>query len=241
MLGLLSAIPAAVQAGTGIYQMFKGRQQRKSLDRPEFAIPQETLDKLTDAQVQSLVGLPEEQRQKMIQDIERGQQSALQQYSSMGAGLKGIAAAQQTATDAMLDVGTLDAQERIAAQQRLQDVRGEVSRLREKEFELNEMQPYLNKMRSAEAMSGAGLQNIMGGVTSGAKMGLDYAKYMKLLNSFGGDTSKTGGGSTASVLGGLFSLTDSQGPIGSAGIIDANKSFGSAMDKAASVLPKINF
>ena len=50
------------------------------------------------------------------------------------------------------------------------------------------MQPYQDTMAAAEGMQGAGIQNIMGGVTSGSKMGLDYMKYMELLNSMGTKT-----------------------------------------------------
>ena len=55
-LPLLAAIPTAVQAGTGIYQAVKGNQMARSMDRPEYEIPQEVLDNLTDAQIQALRG-----------------------------------------------------------------------------------------------------------------------------------------------------------------------------------------
>ena len=68
---VLSAIPAVVQAGTGIYQAYQGNKLANSMERPDYSIPQEVLDNLTDSQIQALRGLPEEQRQQYMENIMR--------------------------------------------------------------------------------------------------------------------------------------------------------------------------
>ena len=54
---------------------------------------------------------------------------------------------------------------------------------KDKEFQLNELDPYMNQVQAAEAMKGAGLQNIMGGVQAGSQMYLDQINYQKLLDA----------------------------------------------------------
>jgi hypothetical protein len=99
-----------------------------------------------------------------------------------------LATSQQQAQDAATNLLSMDAQAKISAEEKLQGVRGQMADYKDKEWETNEMNPYLASMQSAEGMTGAGLQNIMGGVQAGGQMGLDYIKYMNLLNSFGGKT-----------------------------------------------------
>ena len=184
-VGALAAIPAAIQAGTGIYQLIRGNQLANSMERPNYSIPQEVLDNLTDAEIQALRGLPAEQRQQYLDNVMRSQQASLGAMDDRKGGLAGLAGVQQQSNDAYRNLLTMDAQARMDAEQRLQGVRTQVADAKDKEWQLNELNPYMETMQAAEAMRGAGLQNIMGGATAGAQMGLDYAKYMKLLNSFG--------------------------------------------------------
>ena len=138
---------------------------------------------MTDSEVQALRGLPAEQRQQYLDNVMRAQQASLGAMGDRKAGLAGLAGVQQQATDAYRNMLSMDSQARMNAEQRLQSVRGTMADYKDKQFNLNEMQPYQNTMQAAEAMKGAGLQNIMGGVQSGVQMGLDYNRYMQLLNS----------------------------------------------------------
>lgn len=184
------AIPAAVQAGTGIYQAVKGGQMARSMDRPEYEIPQEILDNLTDAQIQALRGLPDAQKSLYLDNVARSQQAALEAMSTRKGGLAGLSNVQQQANDAYRNLLSMDAQQRQANERALQAVRSDVAGYRDKAFQQNQMQPYLDMMQAAEAMKGAGLQNIMGGIKSGAAMGLDYLKYKNFMDSmFPGQTS----------------------------------------------------
>lgn len=182
-LPLLAAIPTAVQAGTGIYQAVKGNQMARSMDRPEYEIPQEVLDNLTDAQIQALRGLPQEQISLYLDNVARSEQSALEAMSTRNAGLTGLSGVQQQSNDAYRDLLSMDAQQRQANEKALMGVRSDVAGYRDKAFQTNQMQPYLDMMQGAEAMKGAGIQNIMGGVQAGAAMGIDYLKYKNFMDS----------------------------------------------------------
>lgn len=182
-LPLLAAIPTAVQAGTGIYQAVKGNQMARSMDRPEYEIPQEVLDNLTDAQIQALRGLPQEQISLYLDNVARSEQSALEAMSTRNAGLTGLSGVQQQSNDAYRDLLSMDAQQRQANEKALMGVRSDVAGYRDKAFQTNQMQPYIDMMQGAEAMKGAGIQNIMGGVQAGAAMGIDYLKYKNFMDS----------------------------------------------------------
>lgn len=237
--GALATVPAVIQGGIGIYQMLKGKKQAQSMERPQYQISQEMLDMMTDSEVQALRGLPEEQVQQYMDNVMRSQQASLAAAGDRKAGLAGLASSQQVANDAYKNLLSMDAQARQAAEQRLQGVRGQMNQVKDFQWKTNELDPYLNTMQSAEAMKGAGMQNIMGGVQSGAQMGLDYMKYMKLLNSFG--QPNTPGNIPQNPSAGLFNVTDPSDTIGTSGILDANKSYNTAINSAASVLPQINF
>jgi len=181
----LSAIPAVVQAGTGIYQTYQGNKLANSMERPDYSIPQEVLDNLTDSQIQALRGLPEEQRQQYMDNIMRSAQTSISALGDRKGGLAGMSGVQQQQNDAYKNLLSMDAQKREENERNLQATRNTVAGYRDKEFQTNEMKPFEDTMAAATGMQGAGIQNIMGGVTSGAKMGLDYMKYMELLNSMG--------------------------------------------------------
>lgn len=182
-LGVLAAIPAVAQAGTGIYQAVKGNRLANSMERPNFEIPQEILDNLTDSQMQALRGMPAEQKQQYIDNVMRSQQAALGAMGDRKAGLAGLGGVQQNAIDAYRNMLSMDAQQRQVNEQALQGVRSNVADYKDKQFQVNQLDPYNQTMQAAEAMKGAGIQNMMGGVTSSAQMGLDYLKHKDFMDS----------------------------------------------------------
>lgn len=191
-LPLLAAIPTAIQTGTGIYQAVKGNQMARSMDRPEYEIPQGVLDNLTDAQIQAIRGLPQEQISLYLDNVARSEQSALDAMSTRNAGLTGLSNVQQQSNDANRDLLSMNAQQRQINEKALMDVRKDVASYEDKAFQTNQMQPYLDMMQGAQAMKGAGIQNIMGGVQAGSSMGIDYLKYKNFMDSmFPGEAPKT--------------------------------------------------
>lgn len=191
-LPLLAAIPTAIQTGTGIYQAVKGNQMARSMDRPEYEIPQGVLDNLTDAQIQAIRGLPQEQISLYLDNVARSEQSALEAMSTRNAGLTGLSNVQQQSNDANRDLLSMNAQQRQINEKALMSARTDVAGYEDKAFQTNQMQPYLDMMQGAQAMKGAGIQNIMGGVQAGASMGMDYLKYKNFMDSmFPGEAPKT--------------------------------------------------
>ena len=219
----LALAPAAIQAGTGIYQAVRGNQLRNSMDRPTYEIPQEILDSLTDAQIQALRGMPAEQKQQYIDNVVRSQQASLDAMGDRKGGLAGLASVHQRSIDAYRNMLSMDAQQRQANEQALQNTRGVVAGFRDKAFDYNQAQPYQETMAAAEAMTGAGMQNIMGGVQSGSQMGLDAVMFNQYMNGIGGS-------------GGTNNISGSTSVSGYLPPVDVSQNTGN-VNNASSVLP----
>jgi len=94
------AIGTGLNTGFGIYQAYKGNQIAKNAVRPEYEIPQEIRDNLTDAEIQAMEGLPAAQKNVLMQNIQRSTQSGMGALDDRKAGLSGLAKLQQNELDA---------------------------------------------------------------------------------------------------------------------------------------------
>lgn len=174
-MSLLVGIPAAVKTGTGIAQFLAGRKALRENKRPMRQIPQEVIANLTQAQIQALEGMPEEQRNLFIQDMQRSQQQAVRGLADRRAGIAGIPQLYQGELDSLNRLAMQDSQMRLQNLNNLTAQRAEMGRQRDTQFQLNEYEPFLNKMRMAEGLIGTGMQNAMGGFTDASKMLMDYS------------------------------------------------------------------
>lgn len=174
-MSLLVGIPAAVKTGTGIAQFLAGRKALRETKRPMRQIPQEVIANLTQAQIQALEGMPEEQRNLFIQDMQRSQQQAVRGLADRRAGIAGIPQLYQGELDSLNRLAIQDSQMRLQNLNNLTAQRAEMGRQMDTQFQLNEYEPFLNKMRMAEGLIGTGMQNAMGGFTDASKMLMDYS------------------------------------------------------------------
>lgn len=179
--GGMQFLPPALQTGYGIYQAIKGNRLASQNVRPTYTIPKEIDQNLSDAQRMAIQGMPEQQRQNYINDLQRNAQQSLNQMGSRQAGLAGLGVLNQNQNDAYAKLLGMDAQQRMANMQQLQQVRSQTADYRDKAFDLNQMQPYANRYAEAQAMQNAGNQNMMGGVQSTARMAGQAANLAMLL------------------------------------------------------------
>jgi len=175
--------PMALQTGLGIYQQAKGARMAAQAERPEYEIPQEIYENLSQSELMALEGLPAEQKKEFVDNIQRGIQAGMRGLKDRSAGLAGIGGLVQQQMDQYRNMFSQDAAQRINNIATLQNNRNTMATYRDKEFKTNELDPYMNQVAAAEAMKGAGLQNIMGGVSAGSNTYLDYIKYQQFLNA----------------------------------------------------------
>jgi len=176
-LAVATALPAVLQTGVGLAQWIKGNKALKDAERPVREIPAEVMQNLSQAQVQALEGMPEAQRMAYIEDIQRSTQGGLRQLSDRRSGIAGVTQLHQNELDAQRGLMGQDAMMRMQNQDRLQAQRTEMGRQRDIQFDVNQYQPFLDKMRMAEGLIGSGMQNVMGGVKSGGRMATDIYQY----------------------------------------------------------------
>ena len=188
----LPMILAGAQAAIGLGQAISGWSQKKKLTRPEYQIPKEIEQNMSEAELMSYYGMPDAQKAEYMQNIQRSTQGALRGISSRKGGLGAVAVAQQTQQDAYMNLLSADVQQRMQNIQTAQQMRQTMASFRDKAFEINEMQPYQQSYAEAQSLIGAGMQNFMGGLTS-------MAQTQMLKDTFGegGDVARKAFGETA--------------------------------------------
>lgn len=168
----LALLPIAAQGATGIAQLIKGRRLAQQNIRPDYEIPQEIRQNLSQAQMQALEGLPAEVKNQYLQNIQRSSQFALSSMGSRKAGLTGLSSLVQNQNDAYSNLMAQDAQAQQANLQELMNQRERMAQYQDRKFELNRLDPFKQKAEASQALKGAGLQNLMYGLQSATDLGM---------------------------------------------------------------------
>ena len=178
MEGLAKANPylqAAELAGTlgmGTYQLIKAKQLQKKLgDRPVYDYTEAKAanqGQLALAQGEA-PGLAQ-QMQGVNQTLANTTQSIANMAPSGAAGLGALvqagAGTQQTVADLLANA----AQQKLGLQQNYLQGKAGLQQYADKAFDINQMDPYVQKQNEIAAMKQAGLQNIGGAVSAGVDM-----------------------------------------------------------------------
>lgn len=158
--GGASTTLGAVQLAYGLYQQKKNK-------RPTYEIPAEIQQNLTQAQNTALQGLPEEQKQQYLTNLQRGSAQALSSSSSRGGGLAGISAINQQQNDAYGNMLAMDSQARQQNTNQLYGMRQNMADYKDQRWQINKLNPYYEKTSQNNAMIGAGMQNMSQGFQAG--------------------------------------------------------------------------
>lgn len=198
-----------VGAGSALYGAIKGGQQKRegrkllSQPNPQYKIP----DSVTSAASQ---GLPSEQYQQAMRNIDRSGTTALSGAQDRRSGLASIGQIQQRTNDASLNLDSLNAKTRMQNQRIL-------AGYQDKQWMLNSKQPYDKNYNYGMQLLGAGNQNQSNAVDQlGSTIG--NAAYMGAFNKRGGTGlnqggySFTGSGYNAPGAGQDYSSSDYQIP-----------------------------
>lgn len=151
----------------GAAELAYGMYLESQLERPVYQIPEEIKQNLTQAQQQALQGLPEEQKKQYIENLQRGSAQALSASQSRKGGLAGITALGQQQNQGYAQMLSMDAQARRENQRALMQQRGVMADYKDQAFQFNQVNPYYEKLSEAQALQGAGMQNISQGFQAG--------------------------------------------------------------------------
>jgi len=151
----------------GAAQLAYGLYKQKRNKRPVYEIPDEIKQNLTQAQNAALQGLPEEQKQQYLTNIQRGQAQSLASSGSRRGGLAGIAGLNQQQNDAYANLLSMDASARMQNQNQLYGMRQGMADYKDQAWQINKLNPYYEQTSQNNAMIGAGMQNMSQGFQAG--------------------------------------------------------------------------
>lgn len=170
--GALIGIGAGLLKGVGgLIQKGKANRMLKSLKDPGYNIPEEYKQNLAEAENMSRTGLPSEQYNQASTNIQRGTQAGLRQLGRMSnpfAAIQGLARGQSDA------FAGLDASNAAARRQNILQAMGARRELAGQRLAQQQyaQQRYMDKVNEANALKGAGLQNMSGGLSDIGKIGM---------------------------------------------------------------------
>jgi hypothetical protein len=177
-------ISGGVQLGTGIYQAVRSSQIEAN--RPTYEIPDEIKQNLTQAQLNAIEGMPEDVRNRYIDQLTRTMATGLQALGDRRGGIAGVAGLARTATDANRNIAVMDAQQRQQQEANLMNARQTMANYKDKAFDWNERQKYLEEAQAKQALAGSAMQNITGSANN-VMGGMMQSKYMDFLKgAYGG-------------------------------------------------------
>lgn len=194
MIPLVAAgIASSIGKGLlGLYQTYKASQLARNM--PKYYRPKEYEQNLNLSRNMAQQGLPQSVYNQQAGMIDRNLGFGLRQNNTLRGGLSNLGAMVQGANDAYNTLNAQDAQARRLNMLNYQNTLQRGEEYSNKEYQLNEYEPYMRDMAAKQAMSGAGIQNLFGSVQGvGDAMGQDA--YMKLLTNFyGGGAGKEAAG-----------------------------------------------
>lgn len=166
------------QTGLGIFQGVKANKLAQGLQRPDYEIPEEVYQNLDQATIQMLEGLPADQKQAYLDNIERGTQTGLRNISSRkGPGFERVLQMDQDAQKGLFAEDVAQRQKNIAeAMAQKQNL----ANYKDKKWS-DQLSVYEDKAANVKDLTGAAIENIFGGIQQGVSQYADYKLYKDLL------------------------------------------------------------
>ncbi len=177
----LALASLGAQTVLGLGQTIAGMFKKKPII-PEADIPDEVFQSLSDAEYQSMIGMPPAQRQRAIEDIQRGGATAIGRADARKTGMGMISQIQQQETEGYRGVADFDVQARYRNQDRLERARGRMTEEKNRAADINR-QIKLDERGRRDEMIGAGMQNVMSALGTGSAMS---AMFPEQFERFGG-------------------------------------------------------
>lgn len=200
----ISAASGIAQGIQGFSQTRKGRKALEGLDRPTYEAPEEYLQNVQSAKAASQQGIGAAQKRFFTENILRSRQDALAASSTRRGGLVGLQGIVGQEQQAFGQLAAQDVLARERGQAQLTQARTALGQQRQMEFNINQMQPYQQDLASAQAMIGAGQQNIFGGLSTVAATGIQGAGVLNESRALDlREQQLTGGGGGAAAAGTL--------------------------------------
>lgn len=150
---------------TGFFQRKKGRNIVKAAgEQPLYNIPQEILRNQKQAELNAQEGMPSQQYNNAMKNIQASQRNALSSAIDRRSALMAIPGIQRAANNTYGNLDAQDAQMRRQNQQTLYNVGNTTAQYRDKQWNYNQLQPWQRKYNYGMQLMGVGNQNLSGGI-----------------------------------------------------------------------------
>lgn len=153
--------------------LFGGGQKRKAkqIDKdnpyPTYGIPKEVMENKNLAQQMAGEGLPSQQYQQAMRNIQRQQSNSIHAMQDRRSALAGLPSILHGINDATLNLDVANANAKRQNQRQLLDVNNQVARYKDQAWNWNVKNKYEQNHRYAMSLLGAGNQNVLGGIDKG--------------------------------------------------------------------------
>lgn len=170
------AASGILSAGIGLLQRGQANRWLKRNPEQQEAMPLEVKRNQQLAEIGANVGMPQEQYNRAMKNIQRQQLFALRRAQDLGGGkaLSILGGINEQGNDAVAGLDARDAQMRIDNQGRLIGVNNNVANWKSQLFDRNVRQAWLRKYQQMMGQLGSGNQNLTGGIDKLAASGIEY-------------------------------------------------------------------
>lgn len=155
-----------LKTGIGIFQNIKGNKLLKKLVDPTMVVPSAIRENKKQAELDAATGLPQEQYNKAMKNIQRNQLAKLSAGSDRNSGLSLISSLADIESDAVGQLDAADAAARTANKRNLQSVNNTFGNWQHQVWKTNVKDKYDRDYNYAMSLKGMGGQNIAGGADS---------------------------------------------------------------------------
>lgn len=182
-----AAVGAVGGLGLGLWENHKNKEQAKKdeANRPQYQIPDEYKQQLSLVQQQSLQGMPQEQQQQFINNLQQSTAYGLNQLGTRNAGLAGVAQLNQNQNQGLANLASMSAQMRVANQDKYINQLGLMGDQKSQQFQLNKLNPYNVGVARNNANTGVLYQNLNNSLQLGSQA-------LGLMKGYGGQSDFSG-------------------------------------------------
>lgn len=173
---IAQGVSGLLSTGIGLIQRGQANRWLKRNPDPVENMPSEIKRNQGLAEIRANTGLPQEQYNNAMKNIQRQQLLSLRRASDFGGGkaLAILGGLNQQGNDAVGNLDAADAGMRVDNEGRLMAANNNVANWKSQLFDRNVRQKWLRQFDQNMSQLGAGNQNIVGGVDKIASAGLGY-------------------------------------------------------------------
>lgn len=195
----LAGIGALAKGATGIVQGSKANRIDRNNARPTQVVQSEYYQNLAQAEMMAQQGLPAAEYNLAQQNIQRNRNGGLRTLARSANPGAGIASVLRATNDASLRLDVQSGAMRQQNQRGVMQQRQIIAGQKQEAFDWNQKSQYLAKAAQAQALRGAGAQNLMGAFGDATQIGM-------MMNS-----EENGGSYSPATGGGFFSAMNKYG------------------------------